>query len=127
MVDDILITGRVDRVDQRKRSVFLIIDYKLSSLATLRLELGQKNILSRHFQMPIYWRLVAQYLAKGDASKEVKFSFASIRDGQMLSVASKDLSIIDRIFDDQGANGLGQAIDGIFAPIKEGKVVCITR
>jgi len=114
-----LLGGRVDRVDQEGDRL-VVVDYKLSALSTLRLDVNQKNLLRRHFQMPIYVRLVGQYLAKSDPGR-VSFSFASIRDGQVLKVATGDL--IERIYDDQGELGLGRAIDRIFAPIMEGELV----
>ncbi|HXW53216.1 MAG TPA: PD-(D/E)XK nuclease family protein [Myxococcota bacterium] len=116
-----LLAGRVDRVDQAEDQL-LVIDYKLSSIAALRSELTEKNILLRHFQMPVYWRLVARYLAQGDPLK-VGFSFASIRDGQSLALRARNPSLVDRVFNDADQNGLAEAIDRIFAPIMDGKIV----
>jgi hypothetical protein len=115
-----LLGGRVDRVD-RINDHFLVTDYKLSSSSTLKAALTPKQMLNTSFQAAIYLRLVAYFLAN-DPSK-VSFSFASIRDGEVLKALSEENhEIFLRIFDDQREDGLAQAIDAIFSPIRKGEV-----
>lgn len=119
-----LLGGRIDRID-RVGDQFHIIDYKLSSALQLKTEISPKNILSRHFQMPIYLRLVANHFANNDPSK-VKFSFASIRDGELLPSINEDHESFARIFDDDAQDGFLKSIDQIFSPLADGSIAVTT-
>ncbi len=119
-----LLGGRIDRIDRRDDQ-FHIIDYKLSSALQLKTEISPKNILSRHFQMPIYLRLVANHFANNDQSK-VKFSFASIRDGELLPNINENHPSYSRIFDDESQDGFLKSIDQIFASVADGSIAITT-
>lgn len=123
-VDDraYLVGGRIDRID-RTPDGFLITDYKLSSIASLRADLASSAMLRRHFQMPIYVRLVAENFANAES---VQFLFASIRDGALMPVLSAQThpALFERIFD-RADNNLSHAIDQIFAPLKRGDAVAV--
>lgn len=124
-VDDrrYLIGGRVDRVDKIGED-FLVIDYKLSSSEALKNSVNKRSLLRGHFQAPIYIRLVARHFAANQPEK-VRFSFASIRDGEVLPAISQQhyAEIFDRIFDDNLEESLARSIDNIFVPLRRGEIV----
>lgn len=115
--------GRVDRIEQLAPGRFLIVDYKLSGIDYLKSHMRHNQILRSNFQVPIYLRLIAQHFTNNDPAR-VSFAFASIRDGEMLPALALDKhkAMFQQIFDDDHQEGLPQTIDGIFAPIIEGRV-----
>jgi ATP-dependent helicase/DNAse subunit B len=118
-----LLGGRIDRVDKTDRG-YLIVDYKLSSSDALRSKLSPKSLFKGNFQAPIYLRLVARHFAKDDKNA-VAFTFASIRDGEVLApmATSGNEDLLARIFDDDKDNSLFREIDRIFLPITRGEMI----
>jgi hypothetical protein len=118
-----LLGGVIDRSD-RADSHVIITDYKLSSLANLKVSGSASAMLKTNFQAPIYLRLAAQAWAHNNPD-QVSFIFASIRDGQLLPALSsaRHPELFERIFDDEHVEGLGQSLNKIFAPISQGHVL----
>jgi hypothetical protein len=117
-----LLGGRIDRIDQRGE-YFLVTDYKLSAIDALKMELNPKNMLVNTFQMPIYMRLAAKNIAHNDPQK-VSFAYASIRDGDLISLFHEEhQELFDKVFDDNSDHSLPRMIDGVFAPMMQGEVL----
>jgi len=79
--DTIFIGGVVDRIDQSSDSN-IVIDYKLSSLSSLKMRMGPKEILKTHFQIPVYLKLLSSFppLKKGGQGGFLGYPI-SIKDG----------------------------------------------
>lgn len=117
------LAGRIDRVDVSDDG-FLITDYKMSRLSSLKSWSGPKQFLVSNFQVPIYSRLVAHHFAP-EGRERVSFAFASIRDGAILPClnVNNHADLYRRIFDDESEDGLSSSIDRIFAPMAKGDIL----
>ncbi len=120
---DYFIGGIIDRLD-KINDEYLIIDYKLSSLSNLKTLFSNKNIFNKHFQAPLYIRLVAENFRQKDLNT-ISFVFASIKDGLVLKHINKTThsDIFERIFNDNQEDSLANSIDKIFFPIKNGQLL----
>ncbi|MES2504342.1 MAG: PD-(D/E)XK nuclease family protein [Myxococcota bacterium] len=54
---EIFLGGVADRID-KSPSADIVVDYKLSSLSSLRMRFAQSEVLKTHFQIPIYLKLL---------------------------------------------------------------------
>lgn len=118
-----LVGGVIDKVD-KIGNTYLITDYKLSSINNIKILLQKNYLFSKHFQMPIYIRLIGENYN----NKEVSFLFASIKDADLLSEVNQwnQKEIYERIFNDERDDSLANAIDTIFLPIKHGSIPAIS-
>lgn len=114
--------GVVDRIDKCGDEI-IIIDYKLSSIANLRLSASEKALMKSNFQVPIYLRLASSMLPAKNISS-FSFAYASIRDGKMLQVVAEDRNseLMKKIIDDSQEGSLASAIGDILAPIEKGQL-----
>jgi hypothetical protein len=99
--DTIYLGGIADRIDQGPETQ-VVIDYKLSSISSLKMRFAPKEILKTHFQIPIYLKLVGGELGYA----------VSIRDGAPGPV----IDMTDRFEE------LDQALTQLLAPILRGEI-----
>lgn len=74
-----LLGGVVDRIDFHGNKL-IVVDYKLGSIANLRINANEDGLLKNNFQIPIYLLLASNYVKNFD---EVEFFYASIKDGKL--------------------------------------------
>lgn len=112
--------GVVDRIDKTGASVS-IIDYKLSSVAQLRLNASESALLKSNFQIPIYMRLVASLFSHYES---LEFFYASIRDGEIVRVLrDTHEELMKKILNDNEEGSLAHAIENILSPIEDGQLI----
>lgn len=102
--DLIFIGGVIDRVD-RAADLDIVVDYKLSTLSTLRMKFAQKEILKTHFQIPIYLRLL-------NSSRQLLGYPISIRDG----APGPLIDMTERLSE------LDEALQGVIEPVLKGHI-----
>ncbi len=99
--DTIYLGGIADRIDQSPETQ-VVIDYKLSSITSLKMRFAPKEILKTHFQIPIYLKLIGGELGYA----------VSIRDGAPGPV----IDMTDRFEE------LDQALAQLLTPILRGEI-----
>lgn len=116
IIDHLILTG-----DQA-----LILDYKLSSTASLKQKIRPSTFLQSHFQAPIYLRLVVDTYARNNP-RSVQFMLLSIRDAEVLSPIKLDDNdgLLARIVDDNHEESMAKRIDEILTPISQGTLNAI--
>jgi hypothetical protein len=114
--------GIIDRIDESDDKI-LLIDYKLSSISSLRFNLSKNNIFKRHFQIPLY-----SFLLKNtweSVTKNVNSCLLSINDGIMSQIVNFDeiykndnsaKSIYDNILISSLINTLEPFFHGVIRP-----------
>lgn len=114
------IGGIIDRVDQIGQKT-CVIDYKLSSVASLKARTHMSVLMESQFQLPIYLRLVADLMSP--AATEITFALASIKDGEIVEgpdfAAHPDL--LHRILDDNHPQSMARKIHEILQPLGAGE------
>ncbi|MCA9507034.1 MAG: PD-(D/E)XK nuclease family protein [Myxococcales bacterium] len=114
--------GVIDRIDKLENSL-AIIDYKLSSIAQLRINASESTLFKTNFQIPVYIRLAASKFG-GSEIDSINFSYASIRDGKLMKLSLKNNEgFMRKILNDNECGGLADAIGNIISPIEEGKII----
>lgn len=114
-----LLGGIIDRID-KIGDEYLVIDYKLSSEDYLKNIMSESNWLKNNFQLPIYWRLVANNFSPQNPFK-IKIILISIKDRKILQANLKEKNFLkEKIFDENSKDGLFEKINDIFHPIKNG-------
>lgn len=118
--NDYNLGGIIDRIDKFDKK-YIIIDYKLSSISSIKNSITKKNIFHTHFQIPIYIQLVKDYT--GCSYDDILVIFASIKDGKLLTAI--DPTTYQDMFLQLNNHSLGEYIDNIFFPIKTGNIKAV--
>ncbi len=120
------IGGEIDRVDASppsedgRRKALVVVDYKNSTGQAVRSKVWSKKILTEHFQLPLYLRLVAHGMKKG--RPELYAYLVSLRDGEASDVLGKDGQLTRRVLDDHAEDGLAHGLGRVLDPLFEGRI-----
>lgn len=113
--------GEIDRVDEcaGKR---VVVDYKHSTGRAVYRKLHYENLLTTHFQLPLYLRVLEQGPKKTEQGTELLGYLVSLRDGVASPVLGEGGVLRARLFDPAAATGFPQAVARVLDPIFDGAV-----
>lgn len=115
--------GIVDKINKHNKK-YIIIDYKLSSISSIKNNINKKNIFKTNFQIPIYIKLLKDYFSC--EYSDISVMFSSITDGKLLDIINeKNYENMFLSLNSQGENSLAYHIDNIFSPIKNGEIKAV--
>lgn len=118
----IYLGGVIDRVDVGTIGK-VVIDYKLSPASAFSQRLSEKDMLVRHFQLPMYMRLLEHHLP-GQEANLLGACLASIRDGAVSPVIGidKQPELKKRICDDEAEGGFAHSLEKVMGPLLQGDI-----
>lgn len=113
--------GEIDRVDEcaGKR---VIVDYKHSTGRAVYKKLHYENLLTTHFQLPLYLRVLEQGAMTTSGETELLGYLVSLRDGVASPVLGEGGVLRTRLFDPAAATGFAQSVARVLDPIFDGAV-----
>ncbi|MFZ9885996.1 MAG: PD-(D/E)XK nuclease family protein [Myxococcota bacterium] len=114
--------GEIDRVDEGD-GVRVIVDYKHSTARAVYKKLRPESLLTTHFQLPLYMRILEQGALATSENTELLGYLVSLRDGAASDVIGHGGVLRRRLFDEQAQTGFPQAVARVLLPILEGIVV----
>lgn len=121
-IDDVRLHlgGIIDRIDEGPSAV-AVVDYKLSSAMGLAQRLKSDALLTTHFQLPLYLRLLLEADPRV-RQKELYAYLLSVRDGSASRVLGREAlpDLKARISDDTREDGLAAAIVRVMQPVLDG-------
>lgn len=111
--------GVIDRVDEGLHAR-VVVDYKTSTSASIRQKLAEQNLFVKHFQLPLYARLVEQ--SDPQDGKNLAAYLVSVRDGTTTQVlgADKMPDFKQRVMDDISEQGLRASLERVMVPVLQG-------
>lgn len=114
--------GEIDRVDEGE-GVRVIVDYKHSTARAVYKKLRPESLLTTHFQLPLYMRILEQGALATTEHTELLGYLVSLRDGAASDVIGQGGVLRRRLFDDQAQTGFPRAVARVLLPILDGVIV----
>lgn len=114
--------GEIDRVDEGE-GVRVIVDYKHSTARAVYKKLRPESLLTTHFQLPLYMRILEQGALATSEHTELLGYLVSLRDGAASDVIGQGGVLRRRLFDEHAQTGFPRAVARVLLPILEGVVV----
>ncbi|MBL4818671.1 MAG: PD-(D/E)XK nuclease family protein [Deltaproteobacteria bacterium] len=118
--DKVYLGGIADRIDQSPEAN-IVIDYKFSSLSSLKMRLAKKEILKTHFQIPIYLKLLSCWRRPASLDPGLRQGDMEMGEGYLgYAVSIKDSAPGSMINMADRFEELDQAIVYLLEPILQG-------
>jgi hypothetical protein len=125
---ELFLGGEIDRVDLVRDSdgrvnARVVVDYKSATAAAVEKKLHPKDLFTKHFQIPIYLRLLDHHAKR----KHADFAgyLVSLRDGVSSPVIGEEVDLRRRVIDDKNERGLAKGIGRVILPILDGAIAPI--
>lgn len=116
----IFLGGEIDRVDKGE-NVWVVVDYKNSTGARVAAKVRERELLVKHFQLPLYLRLITDRM-KLHPRVELAAYLISLRDGVPSPVLGENVGMRRRVLDDEAEDGLAAGIGRVVLPLLDGQV-----
>jgi len=118
---EIYFGGIIDRIDwsvgQR-----VVIDYKTSSKANIVSKIAKSNLMTKHFQLPLYLRLVENIWPSAGEVDLFAYLVSIKGAGVSRVLGVKDDEFRERVLDDSREDGLFFGLKNILEPLLQGNI-----
>ncbi len=112
--------GEIDRVDKGD-NVWVVVDYKNSTGARVTAKVAERELLVKHFQLPLYLRLITDRM-KLHPRVELAAYLISLRDGVPSPVLGENVGMRRRVLDDEAEDGLAAGLGRVVLPLLDGQI-----